>query len=165
MFRSCCCASSLPPLEGNVWLLYHHLNGELFLPRLSQGFFFLSLQLCFLFHTLFQWLLFFFLLLPATAVCYILWFLHRNSRTGWITGSMQVSWSHDRIRNFLLRGGGGRGAHVWVHRWKAFPLRSGKKKFSHHNNKTHRVSATSTTTQTANPRVQSARYLICIKRC
>lgn len=106
MFRSCCCASSLPPLEGNVWLLYHHLNGELFLPRLSQGFFFLSLQLCFLFHTLFQWLLFFFLLLPATAVCYILWFLHRNSRTGWITGSMQVSWSHDRIRNFLLWGGG-----------------------------------------------------------
>lgn len=104
MFRSCCCVSSLPPLEGNVWLLYHHLNGELFLPRLSQGFFFLSLQLCFLFHTLFQWLLFFFLLLPATAVCYILWFLHRNSRTGWITGSMQVSWSHDRIRNFLLRG-------------------------------------------------------------
>lgn len=104
MFRSCCCASSLPPLEGNVWLLYHHLNWELFLPRLSQGFFFLSLQLCFLFHTLFQWLLFFFLLLPATAVCYILWFLHRNSRTGWITGSMQVSWSHDRIRNFLLRG-------------------------------------------------------------
>lgn len=104
MFRSCCCASSLPPLEGNVWLLYHHLNGELFLPRLSRGFFFLSLQLCFLFHTLFQWLLFFFLLLPATAVCYILWFLHRNSRTGWITGSMQVSWSHDRIRNFLLRG-------------------------------------------------------------
>lgn len=107
MFRSCCCVSSLPPLEGNVWLLYHHLNGELFLPRLSQGFFFLSLQLCFLFHTLFQWLLFFFLLLPATAVCYILWFLHRNSRTGWITGSMQVSWSHDRIRNFLLRGGEG----------------------------------------------------------
>lgn len=107
MFRSCCCASSLPPLEGNVWLLYHHLNGELFLPRLSRGFFFLSLQLCFLFHTLFQWLLVFFLLLPATAVCYILWFLHRNSRTGWITGSMQVSWSHDRIRNFLLRGGGG----------------------------------------------------------
>lgn len=106
MFRSCCCVSSLPPLEGNVWLLYHHLNGELFLPRLSQGFFFLSLQLCFLFHTLFQWLLFFFLLLPATAVCYILWFLHRNSRTGWITGSMQVSWSHDRIRNFLLWGGG-----------------------------------------------------------
>lgn len=106
MFRSCCCASSLPPLEGNVWLLYHHLNGELFLPRLSRGFFFLSLQLCFLFHTLFQWLLFFFLLLPATAVCYILWFLHRNSRTGWITGSMQVSWSHDRIRNFLLWGGG-----------------------------------------------------------
>lgn len=104
MFRSCCCVSSLPPLEGNVWLLYHHLNGELFLPRLSRGFFFLSLQLCFLFHTLFQWLLFFFLLLPATAVCYILWFLHRNSRTGWITGSMQVSWSHDRIRNFLLRG-------------------------------------------------------------
>lgn len=104
MFRSCCCVSSLPPLEGNVWLLYHHLNGELFLPRLSQGFFFLSLQLCFLFHTLFQWLLVFFLLLPATAVCYILWFLHRNSRTGWITGSMQVSWSHDRIRNFLLRG-------------------------------------------------------------
>lgn len=106
MFRSCCCVSSLPPLEGNVWLLYHHLNGELFLPRLSQGFFFLSLRLCFLFHTLFQWLLFFFLLLPATAVCYILWFLHRNSRTGWITGSMQVSWSHDRIRNFLLWGGG-----------------------------------------------------------
>lgn len=106
MFGSCCCVSSLPPLEGNVWLLYHHLNGELFLPRLSQGFFFLSLRLCFLFHTLFQWLLFFFLLLPATAVCYILWFLHRNSRTGWITGSMQVSWSHDRIRNFLLWGGG-----------------------------------------------------------
>lgn len=112
MFRSCCCVSSLPPLEGNVWLLYHHLNGELFLPRLSQGFFFLSLQLCFLFHTLFQWLLFFFLLLPATAVCYILWFLHRNSRTGWITGSMQVSWSHDRIRNFLLRGGGEGGEHM-----------------------------------------------------
>ena len=165
MFRSCCCFLSLPPLEGNVWLLYHHFNAELFLPGLSQVFFFfhhsLPPALLPVPHSFPVTPLFFFPFLPATAVCYILWFLHRNSSMSWITGSVQVCWSHDRIRNFLLQGG----ARVWVHRWKAFPLLSDKKKFSHHNNKTHRVSASSTTAQMANARVQSARYLICMKRC